>query len=60
MKQELSEDNAARRKGMIRYEKSLEVIIVKDKRQNDCLWKQRTHYGLENGSPGFIATFHKQ
>ena len=23
-------------------------------------WKQRTHYGLENGSLGFIETHHKQ
>ena len=30
------------------------------KRQKDCLWKQRTHYGLENGSLGFIETLHKQ
>ena len=21
-----------------------------NKRQKDCLWKQRAHYGLENGS----------
>ena len=26
---------------------------------NDCLWKQRTHYKLENGSIGFIETLHK-
>ena len=31
-----------------------------NKRQKDCLWKQRTHYGLENGSLGFIETLHKQ
>ena len=30
------------------------------KRQKDCLWKQRTHYRLENGSLGFIETLHKQ
>ena len=29
-----------------------------NKRQKDCLWKQRTHYGLENGSLGFIETKH--
>ena len=23
---------------------------MSNKRQKDCLWKQRTHYGLENGS----------
>ena len=27
-----------------------------NKHQKDCLWKQRTHYGLENGSLGFIDT----
>ena len=31
-----------------------------NERQKDCLWKQRTHYGLENGSLGFIETLHKQ
>ena len=25
-----------------------------NKRQKDCLWKYRTHYGLENESLGFI------
>ena len=25
-----------------------------NKCQKDCLWKQRPHYGLENGSLGFI------
>ena len=25
-----------------------------NKRQKDCLWKERTHYGPENGSLGFI------
>ena len=27
------------------------------KRQRDCLWKQRTHYRIENGSFGFIKLF---
>ena len=31
-----------------------------NKRQKDCLWKQRTHHRSENGSLGFIETFHKQ
>ena len=31
-----------------------------EKRQKDCIWKQRTHYRLENGSLGFIETLHKQ
>ena len=31
-----------------------------NKRQKDCLWKQRTHYRLENGSLSFIETLHKQ
>ena len=31
-----------------------------NKRQKDCLWKQRTHYGLENGILDFIETLHKQ
>ena len=31
-----------------------------NKRQKDCLWKQGTHYGLENGSLGFIENLHKQ
>ena len=31
-----------------------------NKRQKDCLWKQRIHYGIENKSLGFIETFHKQ
>ena len=31
-----------------------------NKRQKDCLWKQRIHYRLENGSLGFIETLHKQ
>ena len=35
-------------------------LINYDKRQKDCLWKQRTHYRLENGSLGFIETLHKQ
>ena len=25
--------------------------------QKECLWKQRTHYGLENGSLGFLRLF---
>ena len=39
------------------------IALVKqytNKRQNDCLLKQRTHYRLENGSLGFIETLHKQ
>ena len=32
-------------------------FVLKSKRQND--WKQRTHYGLENMSLGFIETLHK-
>ena len=28
--------------------------------KKDCLWKQRTHYWLENGSLGFTETLHKQ
>ena len=31
-----------------------------NKRQKDCLWKQRTHYRLKNGSLGFTKTLHKQ
>ena len=31
-----------------------------NKRQKDCLWKQKTHYGLENRSLGFTETLHKQ
>ena len=31
-----------------------------NKRQKDCLWKQRKHYELENGSLVFIETLHKQ
>ena len=34
--------------------------IVLNKRQKDCLWKQRTHHRSENGSLGFIETLHKQ
>ena len=34
--------------------------IFYNERQKDCLWKQRSHYGLENGSLGFIETLHKQ
>ena len=34
--------------------------IQLNKHQKDCLWKQRTQYGLENGSLGFIETLHKQ
>ena len=30
------------------------------KHQKGCLWKQRTHYRLENGSLGFNETLHKQ
>ena len=37
-----------------------EAIYKYNKRQKDCLWKQRTHYGLENESLGFIETLHKQ
>ena len=39
------------------------VTTAKDftnKRKKDCLRKQRTHYRFENGSLGFIETFHKQ
>ena len=35
-------------------------LSMANKRQKDCLWKQRTHYRLENGSLDFIATLHKQ
>ena len=31
-----------------------------NKRQKDCLWKQRTYNGLENESLGFIENLHKQ
>ena len=31
-----------------------------NKHQKDCIWKQETNYGLENGSLGFIETLHKQ
>ena len=34
--------------------------ILKNKRQKYCLWKQRTHYGLENESLDLIETLHKQ
>ena len=30
-----------------------------NKRQKDCLWKQRAHYGLKNGSLSFIETLHR-
>ena len=30
-----------------------------NKCQNDCLWKQRSHYRLENVSLGFIENLHK-
>ena len=33
------------------------LIVNKDKK--DCLWKQRTHYRLENGNLGFIETPNK-
>ena len=33
---------------------------IPNKRQKDCLWKQRTHCRSENGSLGFIETLHKQ
>ena len=36
------------------------AMINENKRQKSCLWKQRTHYRLENGSLGFIETLHKQ
>ena len=36
-----------------------ESATVNNKRQNDCLRKQRTHYRLENGSLGFIETLYK-
>ena len=31
-----------------------------NKHKKDCLWKQRTHYRLENGSLDFTETLHKQ
>ena len=41
----------------------MQIISIEDNlhglsstRQNDCLWKQRTHYELENGSLGFIES----
>ena len=38
----------------------IKVLRDTNKRQKDCLWKQRTHYGSENGSLDFIETLHKQ
>ena len=35
-------------------------IVIYNKRQNNYLWKQRTHYGSENGSLCFTETLHKQ
>ena len=42
-----------------RSEQNKELLIY-NKRQKDSLWKQRTHYGIENGSLGFIETLHEQ
>ena len=36
------------------------LVHAFNKRQKDCLWKQKTHYRLVNGSLGFIETLHKQ
>ena len=36
------------------------ITLLLYMRQKDCLWKQSTHYGLENVSLGFIETLHKQ
>ena len=44
--------------GLFNYK--CEQNIMQNKRQQECLWKQRTHYRLENGSFGFIETLHKQ
>ena len=38
----------------------LNAVSISNKRKKDCLWKHRTHYGLENGNLGFIETLHKQ
>ena len=42
------------------YKAYKETSEEENKRQKDCLWKQRTHYGLENRSLGFIENLHKQ
>ena len=39
---------------------TLAKINESNKRRKDCLWKQRTHDRLENGSLSFIETLHKQ
>ena len=47
------------------YFSDARVIVLQDteienKRQKACILKQRTHYGSENGSLGFIETLHEQ
>ena len=34
--------------------------FLRNKRQKDCLWKQRTRHRSENRSLGFTDTLHKQ
>ena len=49
------------REGKLDCTTDREVSYVrKTKRQKDCLWKQGTHYGSENGSLGFTETLHRQ
>ena len=46
--------------GKVRGDVLPQLQCSKKKRQKDFLWKQKTHYILENGSLGFIETLHKQ
>ena len=47
---------------MLKTESRIFIIscAYANKSKKDCLWKQRTHNGLEDGSLGFIETLHKQ
>ena len=45
---------------ILNFANKIKEIANLNKRKKDCLWKQRTHYRLENGSLGFIETLHKQ
>ena len=44
---------------LILVDPNCRYYIVKQMPKN-CLWTQRTHHRLENGSLGFIETLHKQ
>ena len=39
---------------------TIKHIVYNINVKNDCLWKRLTHYGLENGSLGFIGALYKQ